>query len=221
MVNGAVTSAREAERGLAIGYAPAAVRPALAALFALDGRLGALVAGTREPMVAQMRLTWWHEALVALDHASPPAEPLLAALARDVLPAGVAGAELATMIDGWERLLEQTLDGDALAGFAAERGGRLFALSARLLGDADERAGQAGEGWALADLAGRTTNQAARAAAAALALPRLDDALAKRWDRRLRPLGAMALLARADLAGVAAGSPRRVARLLYHRLTGS
>jgi phytoene synthase len=220
MVNAPVTGPREAERALAIGYAPAVARPALAALLALDTRLGDLVAAAREPMVAQMRLTWWHEALCRLDAAPPPAEPLLSELAREVLPRGVSGAGLAAMIDGWERLLDEAVDDEALAAFALHRGAALFAIGAHLLGGVQPDLAHAGEGWALADLAARISDRQVAAGAAALAAQRLADVTAERWPRSLRALGALALLARADLAGVSPGSPRRVARLLRHRLTG-
>lgn len=220
MVNAPVTSAREAERALAIGYAPAATRPALAALFALDRRLGELVAGTREPMVAQMRLTWWYEALLALDRSPAPAEPVLAAVSAEVLPRGVTGAELATMIDGWEVLLEERLDAAALDRFAQERGARLFTAAARLLGQAMPAVAAAAEGWALAEVAGRLGDAAVVDVARAAAQARWAAVSPSPWPRPLRPLGALVLLARADLAGTLPGSPRRVGRLLWHRLTG-
>ncbi len=219
MVNETLNDAREAERSLALSYAPDQVRPALLALFALDRRLGDLLAGTREPLIAQMRLTWWYEALGRLDSAPPPAEPILTALAADVLPRGVTGAALAALIDGWEALLDPPIDAAAMEVHAQARGGRLFALAAQASGGVlPERA--AGEGWALADVSQRMTDPTLRKAAAALAETRLKGAMAVRWPRALRSLGALTLLARADVAGIAPGSPRRMARLLRHRLTG-
>jgi len=49
--------------------------------------------------------------------------------------------------------------------------------------------------------------------------------LAGRWPSALRPLGALAQIARMNLAIAATdpipnGAPRRVARLLLHRITG-
>src|SRR4051812_35867714 len=116
---------QDPERGLALSYAPHAALPGLAALFALDDSLGSILRTTRAPMVGQMRLTWWHEALTRLDTAPPPAEPVLQALARDVVPHGVSGARLAWMIEGWEELLEPELSDDAIARHAARRGGKL------------------------------------------------------------------------------------------------
>lgn len=197
-------------RALVLGYAPASARAGLAALLALDDRLGAIVRAARDPAIGQLRLTWWFEALERLDRAPPPAEPLLRALAADVVPAGVTGAAMAAMVDGWERLLEdEPVEAEA---FAGERGERLFAMASTLLGGADPRVATAGRGWALADLVRWQRGTAAPA------LARMEGLFARAWPRALRPLGAMALLARAELDG--ANPARTVARVAWHRLTG-
>lgn len=209
------------ERALALSYAPAARRAGTAALFDLDAVLAGIVRTTREPMVGQMRLTWWHQALEALDTAPPPAQPVLQALAADVLPRGVTGAGLAAMIDGWEALLDPApLDAVALAAFGAARGGRLFATAAAVLGGAEARVELLGEGWALADLALRITDPDVAAAARRMAGERLRASFGRPWPRSLRVLGAFGLLARSDLAGGQRGAPGRVGRLLLHRLSG-
>ena len=120
---------------------------------------------------------------------------------------------------GGKRLLDDPLDGAALQTFATGRGAAVFAIGAELLGATRSDLAVAGEGWALADLAGRIGDRAVAERAAAMASARLHRQVGH-WPRALRPLGALTLLARADLAGVAPGSPRRVARLLRHRLTG-
>ncbi|HEU4960923.1 MAG TPA: hypothetical protein VFT56_10995 [Sphingomonas sp.] len=205
------------ERALALSYAVEG-RAAAAALLALDDRLAAILRGTREPLVGQMRLTWWREALEALDTAPPPAEPVLAALAAEALPRGVHGAGLAPIVDGWEALLAEPLDAAAIERHAV-RGSALFQAIAAVTGASDDPIAAAGEGWALADLARHLTDPEARGRAAALARARLAAALAPRWSRRGRALGALAHLARLDLAG-RERSPRRVWRVLVHRLTG-
>ena len=192
---------RGAERALALGYTPAADRPAIAALFALDARLGDIVRTTREPMVGQMRLTWWHDALTRLDDGPAPAEPVLAMLAADVLPRGVTGADLARMIDGWEALLEGPVGDPAmLAIYAEHRGALLFALAGCLVGAGRVPLAAAGAGWALADLAANLSDPAAIAAARRMASERLQDVTGLRWSRPGRGLGALALLARMDVA---------------------
>lgn len=210
------------ERALALRYAPRACRGALAALWAVDERLGAIVASTSEPVIGEMRLLWWREALEALP-GGVAGEPLLDAAERDILPAGVNGAEIGAMAEGWHALLGGPLADTDRARYAGERGGRLFALSVRILGhEAAADFVRAGEGWALADLARRTRDPNERAEALAMARERLTGA-PRRWPRALRPLGALTMLARRDAAAGApgrAGSPRRVARMARHRLTG-
>ncbi len=210
----------DAERALILTYAPPAGRAALAALLGLDDALAQLLRTTREPAIGQIRLTWWRERLEALDKGPPPAEPVLQAIAAS----GVPGAPLAAIADGWEVLLEERLDADALARFGAGRGA-LFVAAGKALGATGDPLEAAGQGWALADLARHLGEPGEAAAARAMASPLLAAATAARWSREGRGLGAMAHLARRDLAlaaGEAApvGAPSRVARLLWHRLSG-
>jgi phytoene synthase len=219
------THAADIAQRLAMAHMPVARRPAVEAVLALDRALGQILRTTREPMIGQMRLTWWHGALSALDDKAPPAQPVLQGLATDALPAGVSGADLAAMVEGWEVLLEPDLDATALKRFAEERGGRLFQLLATIVapGEGDRRgATMAGEGWALADLVPRLTDQLASAEARTLAEQRFDAAFSMRWPRRLRPLGTLALVARAALATPdRLPRPALAFRLIRHRLTGT
>jgi phytoene synthase len=210
------------DRDLALTYADAACRPALDALFALDDTLAAILRSTREPLIGQMRLTWWYEALGRLDTAPAPAEPVLAALQAEVLPLGVSGAMLGRLTDGWEALLEPDLDAAAIERFGRDRGRRLFELAATILAVSDDRIGLAGEGWALADLTQKLTDTSTRELARVRANEALDQALRGRWPSSARALGALAVSARLDNVPnpTAHGSPRRVARLAWHRLTG-
>lgn len=206
----------------ALGSAPAAVQPALRALWGLDDALGRVLATGREAMIARIRLAWWREALERLDREPPPKEPVLEGLAEYVLPTGMCGAELGEMEPGWALLPgDQPITPDELDAYAKARGGTLFLLSARLLGGAIAVA-PAGEAWALVDLARHSIERAdihsALAAARGRALPR-------RWPKPLRPLGMIASLAARDLERgperwEEPGSPPRIARMLRHRLTG-
>ena len=74
------------DRKLALAYVPAGARPAVEALWRLDVAFAAILATGTQPIVSQMRLAWWREALERLDSAPPPAEPVLQALATHVLP---------------------------------------------------------------------------------------------------------------------------------------
>lgn len=231
MVNGDETfvpgaAARAAERRLILSYAPETGRAGVAALLDLDDTLAAVIRQMREPMIAQMRLTWWHDALSRLDQAPPPAQPVLTALAANVLPQGVAGADLATLVEGWEALIEgEPADLAVRAAYAAGRGERLFALAARLCGGDAATVAAAGRGWALADLSRSVTDVAAGEAAAREADVALRTAFGSPWPRRLRVLGALARQAQMDLTAdrdlpLPGATPGRIARLGWHRLTG-
>jgi phytoene synthase len=206
------------DRILALSYVPARKRPAISALWNLDLALGAVLAGGRDPMLSRIKLAWWREALEKLDQAPPPAEPVLQALAAHVLPAGISGAELAEMEEGWAVLLSDApLTEEDLAFYAEKRGARLFALSARILGGE----GAGGEPWALVDLARHSGNEedADAAVAASRAYP------PAKVPAPLRPLGMLDTLARRDSdpgrpRWEAQGSPGRMGRMLRHRFSG-
>jgi len=220
MVNG-MEGRRAAERRLVLSYVRMPARAGVAALLALDDTLGQILRTTREPLVGQMRLTWWHEALAALDDGAPPAEPVLQGLAAHVLPANVGGAALARIVEGWEALLDP-LDAAVVARAAAARGEALFAAMARVLGVEDGRVAAAGRGWALADFAAGLSDPALAAQARSLAAETLDTAQTGHWPRGARTIGALALAARMDLATPQQppAAPGRVWRLLLHRLSG-
>lgn len=190
------------------------VDPALAALLALDAQLGEIVRTTTTPLVGQMRLTWWDEALRRLDTAPAPAQPILRALQAEVLPRGVAGGELAAMIDGWDLLIgDEAPDAAALARYAEARGATLLAAMAQVTGNAGA-VSAAGRRWALADLAGHVADpglggEAARAALAQEVGP------APRLARGLARDAALAARGQGE-----PGSPRRAAAVLRAVLTG-
>jgi phytoene synthase len=150
---------------------------------------------------------------------------VLEALAVAVLPAGVDGAALSALATGWEELLEPEMDEAGLLRYAQGRGGALFALAGRLAGVDRAVLAPAGEGWALADLALHAGDETLVDRARALARVRLDGAADADWPAPARMLGALVHLARRDLAlrpgeRPARGAPRRVARMLWHRLSG-
>lgn len=218
MVNVTLTANSDPLRDLAFSYAPKQARAGLEALFALDDALGQVLRTTREPMVGQMRLAWWREALVALDDAPPPGEPVLQGLAAHVLPAGISGEELARMIEGWEVLLGE-FDAMTPGAHATLRGAILFRLAGRVLRvSPDDPVREAGEIWALADLS-RHLNDAAVVATVRAELKTLTATPSRtRWSRNGRALGALALIPQGDASGT--GAKAMVFRLLRHRLTG-
>ena len=117
------------------------------AVHGLDLEMAQVVASTSEPMLGEIRLAWWRDALIALDSGVVPAHPLLQLLADEVVARGVGGAELAEIEDRWRDLL----DSDAVPSAHISGGGLLFAMLARL-GEGDEGAARRlGEAWAAAE----------------------------------------------------------------------
>jgi phytoene synthase len=211
------------DRVLALSYVPAKRRAAVGALWRLDAALGAALAGGREPLIARIKLAWWREALERLDRETAPAEPVLQEVADHVLPAGVAGADLARMEEGWAILASpERLTSNDLADYAQARGGLLFRYSSHLLRGSADGAEEAGEAWALVDLARHCAT--AEDADVALAAAR-ERKLPARWPSRLRPLGMLAVLAARDSDPArppweARGAPARMWRMLRHRISG-
>ena len=212
---------RDLDRYLATLYAPAAARAGLFALHALDLELAEVARTTTEPMLGQIRLAWWREQLQALDAGARPAQPVLAALAEHVLPAGISGASLEPLEDANLALLD-----DDMAAGAAARGGLFEAALRLLLRSPDAElvgyARRVGSGWSLVDIARR-----GQALPDAL-FDRAAQALAyRRVPSSARSLFALGALARADLASLRRGAmpgprgtPGRQARLLWSIVTG-
>lgn len=201
-----VTGPIDPDRDFALVHVPTSTRDAVAALWALDAALGRIVASTSQPMIGQMRLTWWHDAMLA----GRGGEPVLAALTTHVHPIGIDGAALVPLVEGWEVLLDPLpLGADALYVHARARGDTLFALSAQAMGC--PIAAGAGGGWALADFAGRCSDAVTARAAYAQARLRLRSV-----DRLPRALRILAHLAARDAA-----AERRTPRTRWQLLRAS
>src|SRR5690606_29193303 len=133
---------------LALAYAPSQSRAQTLALLAYDAQLGLIVRRTSEPILGQMRLAWWRDQLALPTGERPQGNRVLAMLAA---LEGEEGA-LQEMANGWEVLLGEHLDADAIRQHPRGRAAGWLAMAR--LHDADEEdAGQAARCWALGDLA--------------------------------------------------------------------
>lgn len=151
---------------LALTYAPACARMQTLALLALDTRLAGLLRHSREPMLAQLRLSWWRETLRQDCDAWPSGDPLLTALQSWNGGHGV----LVALVDGWEALTGPApLGSEAIEAMAKGRGEGFRALAVTL-GHTEhgEAAARLGCEWALADLALHLSHPQERAATKAL-----------------------------------------------------
>lgn len=168
-----------------------------------------MVSRSTEPALGAIKLAWWRERLEELDEGKVPAEPRLEAAARELLPRGISGAELAELEPGWAALLQERPDQE----LALDCGAKLFGFAARLLGDDPPTTllAVAGRVFAAGKLSriGLAPNEA-------LAIP-----LLARAPSSFRPLTALAALAARDLdRREPEATPARAWTLLRHRLTG-
>ena len=173
-----------------------------------------MVTSSTQPALGAIRLAWWREALERLDHQPAPPEPRLQAAAAELLPMGVTGAMLSTLEDGWATLLDEEPDIERVV----ERGARLFAMGAKLLGVDDRRLDPAARLFALAQVVRKRLMPTRHPTA------EMDMLAGHRFPRRLRPLTALARLAARDVKQAAAiepeATPGRALVLLSHRLFG-
>lgn len=159
-------------------------------IWTLDARFARLVATTSEPMIGQMRLAWWSDALSDECGVKGRGEPLIDAMRAD----GIAPPPgLAQWLDGWEALIGET----DLESYAQGRGGGLFrALAGRE--DIPDWLDQAGAVWALWDLTGHVRDEAVVEAALAMARGKLLTGVVK-WPAEWRSLRIAYQLARHDI----------------------
>ena len=189
---------------------PSRVRPAVAALWAVDEAMGTAIAGASQPALAGIKLAWWREALTRLDSDPAPPEPRLRAVADHLIPLGIGGAEVAAIEEGWAGLLAEQPDPRVVV----KRGEALFAIEARLLATGDPLLDEGGGLFALSDAARRGLGQFTEERATLL--ERLGG---KRISRPARPITLAARLAARDLIEPEA-TPGRALALIAHRLTG-
>jgi phytoene synthase len=204
-----------ADRAQMLRLLPTDLRPAFEALFKVDAAMADVVARATQPALGAVKLAWWRERLEEIDQGIVPAEPRLRAVAEELLPRGVSGAEIAVLEDGWATLLEEQVEPQRIA----ERGAALFRLGGRLLRAEDEKLGDAGALMALVSVGRR-------------GLPDLLDhardheqrLVRHRFARGLRALTALARLAVRDLRSgppfEPEGAPPRLAAMLRHRWSG-
>jgi phytoene synthase len=145
------------DRFLTALFAPPALRAALLALYAFNlevARVGELVS---EPMIGEIRLAWWREAVEDIYQGKPARHGVLETLSQSIprLPRALFDR----LIDARVRTLEETSFAtlDDLLAFAGDSSSTLAELALRLLlGEVKEEAlaaaRQVGMAWALAGI---------------------------------------------------------------------
>jgi len=193
------------------------------ALYAFDHELARAPRAASTSLLAEIRLTWWREAVDEIFAARPVRRhPVAEALGRAVKTRGLPQGPFEAMIDGQIAALEAEMDAAAALAWADAVQGSLARLAARAL-DRDtpaDAAQPAGRAWGLALL--RRSGKAP----AEIIVPPLREALAeaRRSARRLSvaalPATLPARLARADLAGRTPGTLSKQLNLILASATG-
>lgn len=145
------------DRYLTALFAPAADRAALLALYAFNTEISRVRASVSEPLIGQIRLQWWRDAIAEAAAGRPRRHPVVEGL-RGVLARGATPADFEPLLAARERDLSddppETLA--ALVEYADGSAGQLCRLAVRLLSGRDEAADAAeaaakesGIAWAL------------------------------------------------------------------------
>jgi phytoene synthase len=115
-------------------------RADVVAVYAFNQELARVASAAREPMVAEIRLTWWREGLDELLAGKPPrAHPVMQALAEAIQRNNLAAAPLEALADSSFDDLEPGRFGDeaALERYLDGASGALLALAAAITGGVD------------------------------------------------------------------------------------
>lgn len=130
------------DRFLTLLVVPGGQRPALTVLYAFNAEIARVRETVSEPMLGQIRLQWWREAVEALERGDVRGHEVLTALAGMGLPA----APLIGLIDARERDLddEPFADMAALESHAEATSGGLMNLAVFALAGGDAAAAAAG-----------------------------------------------------------------------------
>jgi phytoene synthase len=128
-------------------------RADLVAIYAFDNELARAPKAASSALLAEMRLTWWREALEEIfEGRSVRHHPTAQALARAVKRRGLARADLETLIDARYRELDPEPMSEAdILDWARDTGGMVAQLAAQVLDPRSEAkmALAGGSAWAL------------------------------------------------------------------------
>ncbi len=127
---------QEPDRYLAALYAPEPARSRLMALAAFQGEITRIPATVREPLLAEIRLQWWRDALDRLRQGELTGHPGADRLGRDLVSGLLPLGLLSGMIDeaGNRDTALLLADAQVLRSHLNKSHGAAFALAARALG---------------------------------------------------------------------------------------
>ncbi|MDH3579411.1 MAG: squalene/phytoene synthase family protein [Hyphomicrobiales bacterium] len=148
------------DRYLATLFAPAHARDPLMALYAFNIDVSRIPGAVSEPMLGEVRLQWWRDALEVLEKGDVTGNPVADALGKAIHDFNLPKPLLQGVIDAraFDLSGEAMPDGQALKAYLQKTQGALFTLAARIVtGEKPDRAleaiaQQAGFAWGLTDM---------------------------------------------------------------------
>jgi phytoene synthase len=146
------------DRYLTCLFAPQSRRRRLVALYAFNLEIAKTAEVVQEPMIGQIRLQWWREALSGIYQEQVRSHAVVEALAKTIADCDLAEARLQGLIDAREFDLERRAPRDLaeLEGYARASSSALVGLALQVLGcDGHEGRGvgdAVGLSWALTGL---------------------------------------------------------------------
>lgn len=131
------------DRYLLCALAPVRYRPALWAIHAFNVAISRIPETVSEPILGQIRLQWWREAIAAIyATGTPPTHPVIGAL-KDVIPRyRLSPHSFERILDARERDVEDWRPATIqdLESYAQDTAGEILALSMAVLGGTGEQA---------------------------------------------------------------------------------
>jgi phytoene/squalene synthetase len=120
-------------------FAPAETRPLLFALYALNHELARVAESAREPMLGEIRLQWWREALAEAREMRPRRHDVVEAMATVFSACDLPSELVDRMIDArsFDVSGDQFADYAALEDYLDRTSGTLVRLAARILEGAE------------------------------------------------------------------------------------
>jgi phytoene/squalene synthetase len=124
------------DRFLAAMAAPPSARKFLFPLYAFNVEVSRAPWMTAEPLIAEMRLQWWRDALAEVEAGAAPRAHEVAGPLAQVMQHGVPADLLDAIVDArrWDIAREPFPDEDALVAHLDQTGGNLMWASALALG---------------------------------------------------------------------------------------
>jgi phytoene synthase len=139
-------------------FVPAERRSLLYVLYAFHQEIVRVQTAAREPMIREIRLEWWREAVLGAQGRQPRAHPTVIGLAEVVARTDIAPEPLLAIIDAYSRAWSEGLGSDvaALEAHARATSAALMRIAAGLISAQsvpDDAVGAAGVAFALVGMA--------------------------------------------------------------------